>query len=132
MTITHQFTILCDDVRPEINGKLIFIGVYVPDIVVAQLPVLLPSLNFVQFLKVDEPGQVSFRARIQHLESGRELGQALGSLTVARPGLVINAMRFGNLPIDRSGSYSFIVSFDGQTDEIIHSFDVILHATQLH
>ena len=35
MAISHQYTILCDDVRPEINGKLIFIGVYVPDIVVA-------------------------------------------------------------------------------------------------
>jgi hypothetical protein len=132
MAITHQYTLLCDDVRPEINGKLILIGLYVPDIVVQQLPILLPTLNFVQFLKIDETGQYSFRAKIQHLESGRELGQAIGTLNVVRPGLVINAMRFGNLLLDRAGTFSFIVKFDEQTDEIIHSFEVILHATQLH
>jgi len=132
MAISHQYTLLCDDVRAEVNGKLILIGLYVPDIVVQQLPILLPSLNFVQFLKIDEPGQFSFQAKVQHLESGREIGQAMGTLNVVRPGLVINAMRFGNLLLDRTGTFSFIVAFDGQSDEIIHSFDVILHATQLH
>ena len=132
MAITHQYTLLCDDVRPEINGKLILIGLYVPDIVVQQLPILLPTLNFVQFLKIDETGQYSFRAKIQHLETGRELGQAIGTLNVVRPGLVINAMRFGNLLLDRAGTFSFIVAFDSPPEEIIHSFEVILHATQLH
>jgi hypothetical protein len=132
MAITHQYTLLCDDVRPEINGKLILIGLYVPDIVVQQLPILLPTLNFVQFLRIDDPGQYPFRAKIQHLESGRELGQAIGTLNVVRAGLVINAMRFGNMLLDRAGTFSFIVTFDNQPEEIIHSFEVILHATQLH
>jgi uncharacterized protein DUF6941 len=132
MAISHQYTMLCDDVRVESNGKLILIGVYVPDIVIMQLPVLLPCLNFIQFLKVDDTGQFPFRARVQHLESGHDLAQAMGTLTVNRPGLVVNALRFGNLQVDRAGTFTFIVTFDAQTDEIMHSFDVVLHAAQLH
>jgi hypothetical protein len=132
MSISHQYTILCDDVRVESNGKLILIGVYVPDIVVLQLPVILPSLNFIQFLRVDEVGQFPFRARIQHLESGRDLAQAMGMMNVGRPGMAINALRFGNLQVDRTGTFTFIVAFDGHPDEIIHTFDVVLHAAQLH
>jgi hypothetical protein len=38
------YTIFCDDIRKEDNGKLLFIGTYLADMTVAgSLPVLLPS-----------------------------------------------------------------------------------------
>jgi hypothetical protein len=52
MTVFHPatpsgYTIFCDDVRHEITGKQILIGVYNADLVVESLPALLPSFNFV-------------------------------------------------------------------------------------
>jgi len=52
MSVIHPstpggYTIFCDDVRQENNGKQIFIGVYNADMVVESLPALLPSFSFV-------------------------------------------------------------------------------------
>lgn len=40
----HLEVLYCDDVREEINGKLMFIGTYIGDMLVSQIPVTLPKL----------------------------------------------------------------------------------------
>jgi len=40
------YTIFCDDIRYEVNGKVALNGVYGGDIVVAELPTTLPQLCF--------------------------------------------------------------------------------------
>jgi len=54
--ISHKYTLVCEDVRQEINGKFIILGLYTPDIVVFQIPTMLPSLTFFQCLESGRPG----------------------------------------------------------------------------
>ena len=70
MAITHKYTILCDDVRQENNGKLILLGMYTPDISVPQIPFVLPMLTVFQCLDTDRPGTWTAKLKLQHLETG--------------------------------------------------------------
>ena len=38
MAITHHYTLVCEDVRVENNGKFLILGLFTPDIVVPQIP----------------------------------------------------------------------------------------------
>ena len=40
-------TILCDDVRYEVGGKISLMGIYSKDIIVNKVPAILPSINLV-------------------------------------------------------------------------------------
>ena len=40
-------TILCDDVRYEVGGKISIMGIYSKDIIVNKVPAILPSINLV-------------------------------------------------------------------------------------
>ena len=42
-------TLICDDIREEVNNKLIFIGVYGPNILVPKIPFIFPKLCFVNY-----------------------------------------------------------------------------------
>lgn len=49
-------TILCDDVRQEVGGKMSLMGIYSKDIVVNKVPVVLPFINLVVMLEdIKEP-----------------------------------------------------------------------------
>lgn len=45
MAWEHKYTLLCDDVRREDNGKLIILGLYFGVITVPQFPATLPLLT---------------------------------------------------------------------------------------
>lgn len=45
------FSIVCDDVREEVGGKLSMIGLYQEEIIFAKIPAMLPKLAFVIFLE---------------------------------------------------------------------------------
>ena len=40
-------TIVCDDARQEMGGKISLMGVYSGDLIVNKVPALLPTLSFV-------------------------------------------------------------------------------------
>ncbi len=40
MAFTEKFTIMCDEVRKEDNGKLLILGMYIKSIIVPQLPMV--------------------------------------------------------------------------------------------
>lgn len=130
MRLKHLYTLICDDVRVEVNGKLIIIGLYTPNILIPQLPFVLPSLSFLQFYTYDGRGQFHFRARLQHLESGRDIAQAIGIINHAQPGIGIGVIRFGNLVIDKVGTFNLAFSFEGDSEPINATFEVILHTQQ--
>ena len=49
-------TILCDDVRQEVGGKMSLMGIYSKDIVVNKVPAILPVINLVlMFEGIKEP-----------------------------------------------------------------------------
>lgn len=44
--------LFCDDVRQEVNGKVTYVGVYGPDMLVTRFPVTLPKLCVATFVSV--------------------------------------------------------------------------------
>ena len=49
-------TILCDDVRQEVGGKMSLMGIYSKDIIVNKVPAILPFINLVvMFEDIKEP-----------------------------------------------------------------------------
>jgi hypothetical protein len=80
--VTHKYTLICDDVRQEFNGKFIILGMYMKTITVPQLPFALPTLTFFQMLEADRLGAFTVRGQLQHVESGKIIAQAMVMLDV--------------------------------------------------
>lgn len=84
--IKFEYAIVCDDVRREENGKMIIIGVYANDIVVASYPSNL-KLSIVLAVHSDAAVQTPIRTRFL-LDSNVVMeGGATISLSVAGTGL---------------------------------------------
>lgn len=130
MAFTEKYTIICDEVRREDNGKILILGMYIKAIVVSQLPAVLPSLTFFQVMEADRPGQWNMKMKIQHLESGRPILQAGGVLNAPQIGPFINVLRFPNLPLIAVGAYNFSMEIEDHREPLIVPFDVILNIPQ--
>lgn len=126
MSITHKYTLVCDDVRVENNNKLIVIGLYTGQMTVPSIPFALPTLCFFQMFESERPGQVGFRATLTHLDSGKNLATAMGMMGIPKPGNGVSIIKFGNLQISAPGTYLFSVQVNGNTDPITTTFDVVL------
>ncbi len=131
MSVFHKYTLMCDEVRQENNGKFMILGLYTPNIAVPQLPFVLPSLTFFQWLEVDRLGSYTLRIQLQNLETGRVLAQTVVMMDVQQaptlPTAALNIAKFGNVQVERAGAYSLNMSIDGQGDPITIPFDVILN-----
>jgi hypothetical protein len=128
MAFTHKYTLICDDMRREDNGKLIIIGLYTGTVALPQLPFVLPSLTFCTFLESDRPGQWSMEFRLEQLETGRSMVGGGGAVVVQQPGLVIAPIKFGAVQFQAVGIYNFVVTInDGQLGPIITGFSVALN-----
>ena len=57
----HEFTMLCDDIRQELGGKVSLMGLYDHHIAVAQIPYVLPKICFyTRFSNLDGVFKFSF------------------------------------------------------------------------
>ena len=121
---------MCDEVRLEITGKLILLGLYTPDMGVAQLPVMLSTLTFVCGLESDRPGNFPIRFTLQHLDSGQEVLQGMGAVAFQRPGFSAAPISLRNFGLQQAGTYVFSLNIDGQHDPITSSFNVRLAPMQ--
>ena len=130
MSLTHLYTIMCDDVRTENNGKLIVIGVYTPNIGVPMLPMGFGKLSFVVAFTSDIVARHQMRAQIRHLETGHVLGELMGMITHATPGFGIGVLQFPNVIVTQAGRYNLILNIEGRTDPLVHDFEVILQMAQ--
>jgi len=126
MAITSKYIIVCDDVRREDNGKIILIGIYLPDMAVPQIPFAMPTLTFFLVLDSDRPGNFPFRMKLEHLESGKALVEGMGAIPINVPGQVVMPIKMGNVQFAGAGAYSFSLTIDGQKEPIVTSFNVIL------
>lgn len=124
--IKEKYTIICDEVRQEMTGKFIIIGVYTGTITIPQLPFILPSLSFFQALEGDRPGMWNVRMKLQHLESGKNVFEGMGAVNFQRPGPGVSALRFPNVPFVAQGAYNFVQEFEGQSEPVVTPFEVIL------
>jgi hypothetical protein len=88
---------VCDDVRQEGNGKLIFIGAYSQDIILPMFPMVL-NLHVVLCLNYDKPS--TFELEVESfLDDKRQLK---GSLTVNNTGEGFGFLNFP-LPLNIEG-----------------------------
>lgn len=126
MAITLKYILHCDEIRQENNGKLILIGVYLPDMTIPQLPFVLGSLTFFIALESDRPGQFPVRFALQHLESGQMIAQGMGNIGFQKPGLGPLVLPLRNVPLPNAGTFVFSMTIDGQKDQLTYSFNVIL------
>src|SRR5581483_4767370 len=107
-------------------GKMILIGVYTNDILVPQIPFVLPSLSFAMFFTFDAPGTMDLKFKMQLLETGQTLfeGRAGGGF---QPGTGVIPIKVGNFVLQAVGVYNFVVEVDGFREPIITQFTVQLN-----
>ena len=128
MPITARYILVCDDFRREDNGKIILIGLYLPDMVVPQIPFGMPTLTFFMNLESDRPGNFPFRITVQHVESGTILAQAMGMMPVINPqSAIICPVKIGGIQFNSAGLYSLSMAIDGQPDPLVATWSVILN-----
>lgn len=127
MAISHNFTLVCDEVRREDNGKLLVIGMYNDNnILLPQVPFVLPHLTFLMSLSSDLPGNWAIKFKLQHLETGKVLVQAHGAANFAKPGSALAPIGLGNVQFQAVGMYDFVIDIDDLKDPIITHVNVNL------
>ena len=129
MAITHKYTLMCDDIRQETTGKFIVIGIYMGNLAVPHVPFTLPSLAFFQAFESDRPANLTFRMRLERMDTGQAIFEGMGSMQVHRPGVGVAPVKFGPVVFPVFGGYNFVVTIEGE-QPIITSFDVILPPQQ--
>jgi len=129
--LIREFTILCDDIRVENTGKFILIGVYTPHIVIPTLPFGFSTLCFFTGFTSDAPARYQIRAQLRHLETGHVVGELIGMMQHAAPGLGTGVIKFPNVIFNQGGRYNFILTIEQHPEPFVYDFDVILQAAQL-
>lgn len=125
MAITHKYTLICDDVRQEVTGKLILIGLYMGTITVPQIPFQLSALTFFQVFESDRPANLQFRLRVQNLDTGQTIAEAMGMMNIQRPGVGAAPIRFSPIQFSAVGSYNLVTTIEGE-QPIISQFDITI------
>jgi hypothetical protein len=114
MAITHDYTIICEFVRPEAGGKFTIIGLFPNGIGVPQIPFSLPALTFFSALRADEPGTFGFTATLRPLEGGPPLANANGRIQTAQAGPIPMQFPLLNLRFMAHGTYTWSIEIAGQ------------------
>jgi hypothetical protein len=127
MAIAYKYTIMCDEMRREDNGKFLLIGVYADAILSGSFPFTLPGLTFLMKLESDRPGSWSVRIRLESLDSGEKLLEALGAITFQRPGSGFNPIRTPPIQFKAPGAYHLVIEVEGQAEPILYGFQIGLN-----
>ena len=119
MSVTHKYTIICDDVRREDNGKLIVLGMYLGTITVPQLPAILPSLTIVSLFQGERPESWSWRLSIQNMERNNQVVvEARGFANVLAPGPGVMPVKFVGVQFQQAGAYNVVLEVEGQREPL--------------
>jgi hypothetical protein len=100
-------------------------------IATSSIPFVLPTLTFLQCFDTDRPGDYYLKVKLQSLDSGRTISEAmvpLKNVNVGSP--VVNIVKFGNVQFGNSGAYQLVVTVDDSRDPVIVPFDVVLMPQQ--
>lgn len=107
-----QFSVLCDDVRREDNGKLILIGLF-EAIAGPSYPMTYPALAVINRWC---NGQGNYRQRVRLMDSGNQVVVETGDSPVQLPDMRVTLTAVSllrNVPIPRPGHYWVEVLLDG-------------------
>jgi Family of unknown function (DUF6941) len=124
--IVPEALVICEDIRTENNGKLMFIGVYSDAIAVQSVPVNLRSLAFALKLRVEEPGTFDFHFTVAYDKNPKLLhGEGRIELASGARGAVIwLPLIFAPAQLPTDGPYSVRVLI-GEEPEVTYSFQVL-------
>ena len=126
MALTHKYTLLCDEIRQENNGKFLIIGLYTPDMTVGAIPFVVPALSFFVCMESDAGGTVDINFRLTH--GNNIIGGGSARMGIARAGMVVLPLRLGPLQLPGAGTYTFTIEVSGQSEPFSTNFDVTLVA----
>lgn len=130
MSLQSKYILMCDEVRQEVSGKLLIIGLYTPDIGLTQIPFTLPYLTFLLNMESDRPGSYQMRFTLSHLESGQQIANGMGGFAVQRPGQLVIPVPIPGVRFSAPGAYTFSLHVEGERDPFTSSFAVQLLAPQ--
>lgn len=119
MALQHKYTLVCDEVRREDNGKLLVLGLYTPGIVLPGFPVQLPKLTFLSYFEPTAPGTWQLSFRFSHLTTGAVAGPE-GGVRIEVPqvtGPALVPIVIPNLNFQMPGDYAFTLT--GQNFEAV-------------
>jgi hypothetical protein len=126
VAITHRYTLICDDVRREDNGKMIVLGMYLSEMILPQIPFQLPSLTFFSIFETDRPGNFPIKFKLQHLESGRVIVEGHGGLGALKPGPTLLPLKLSPIKFEAVGVYSYSLEVETMKDSVLMDFTVTL------
>lgn len=124
MAVKHRYTLICDEVRQEINGKYLVIGLYTGPLMVPQIPIPL-NLTFAHFFETDRPGRLSLKFWVERLDTGRRLVEGQGQGVVAGQGFGLAPIRVP-IQIDGEGAHNFVLQMEGESETILTPFMVTI------
>jgi hypothetical protein len=91
MALNHKYTLVCDEVRREDNGKLIVVGLYTAGIVLSGFPLQLPKLTFLTCLEPTTNGTWDLTFRFSHVDTGALIGPE-GRIRIEVPQVIAPAV----------------------------------------
>lgn len=68
--------------------------------------------------------------KLQHLDSGEKLVEALGAVNFQRPGIGINPVKLPPIQFKAPGVYHFVMEIEGQSEPLLYEFTVGLQLPQ--
>ncbi len=105
------YSLLCDDIRREDNGKLIIIGLYGADVVLPVAPVAL-RFDYLLALRADAPGDAEAKVRVIH--NGRPIFAATGKMHFAdQQQVALNALKGIVVQVEKDCALDFQLSLNG-------------------
>lgn len=123
MQVRTNYAVICDDIRREDNGKLIYIGVYGRDIQVSSMPATL-ALSVALSLTVDEAGEINLEFAWEY--EGKTISRGKGQIAMAEPGVgMINIPALPIPDLKEPGKLEFKVRFDDKDWETVSVLPVI-------
>lgn len=109
--------ILCEDIRQEVNNKLILIGVFTGDIVLSEFPGAIALRIYIEYIS-DKVGEFDFQ--VIYTLNEDEKAKVSGKITVHTPegsiGMTVPPVL---IEADEPGDLSVLFLIEGQEPEII-------------
>jgi hypothetical protein len=124
MTVTIDYTLICELARQEFGGKFTIVGLFPNGIGMPHVPFPLPFLTFYNALRVDGPGAYKFHGKLSQLATGESLAQAQGMIQTLGAGPVILPVAFPNVQFKAFGSYTWAMEFEGQDEPFLTEFQL--------
>lgn len=124
MALTHDYTIVCEMVRPEIGGKFVIVGLFPNGIGTQVVPFPMPLLTFFTLMRADAPGAYNYTGKLSLLATGHEISPIVRGVIqapAAGPAILVHSIM--SPQFTAFGPYTWEVGIEGQ-EPFVTQFDV--------